>query len=313
VSFPFAQDGRQEMATASDGSRIFVAYRSSMGWSLVRGDALGERWRLLATMDGPSGRVRQSRPALAVRDQRLVLVWNDRPPTGSSGVEHQLRITESRDGGITWDRPTAVSTGRRSFGPAFETTYTFTRLAVALTGDTVWLAYQERGLFVQHRLQGGEEGSSPERLSRVPDGGLALIATETASWLAWSDRRHQAKSWWGYVPLHQAVTWGVDPTWINTDLYVSPLPSSRSDASGSPASGSPASGSFSSPPFPRRLTPPLSYVQDSGEAIDFVSHPGRLRIFWSGRSRVGQTLDEYGAPTEIFHVTVGQRDPETIP
>lgn len=300
VSASLPQDGRGEMAAASDGNRVVVAYRSSAGWSIVRGDAMGERWSLLATIDGPNRRVRQSRPVLALRDHRLVLVWNDRLTTGSPGVQYRLRMTESRNDGATWDRPVTVPTGRRSFGPEFETTYSFTRLAVALSSDKTWLAYQERGLFVQHLErdpQGRESWSSPERLSRFPDGGLSLIATDTATWLAWSDRRHQAKSWWGHVPLHQAVTWGADPYWANTDLYVSPLP--PSDAAESP--------------FPRRITPHLSYVQNSEEAIDLVSHLDRLHIFWSGRSRVGKTLDEYGAPTEIFHITIPPNDQETAP
>jgi hypothetical protein len=92
----------------------------------------------VAATDGVALRTGDNIPDIAVRGNRIYLVWQD--SRFSNGARNDIAISESTNGGLSWSAPTRVNSGSvPAFNPAVEVTSSG-RLGVGyheLTGDAV--------------------------------------------------------------------------------------------------------------------------------------------------------------------------------
>jgi hypothetical protein len=119
---------------------------------------------------------------------------------------------------------------------------------------------------------------------------LPVCVSDGKIHLAWIDQRHRKREWWSYVPGHQMVTWDADPEWANNDLYYT---------------------SFNSVDLwqePRRLTPPLSYVREHQYAVAMATGSDSILILWSGKRKVGKTVDQSNLQEEVFFTALNLAD-----
>lgn len=278
----------REFEIDSEGKQIYLVYNNREGTFFLRSDNFGEHWtppERIARYIGTSTVI--SRPAITVSDHKIHVLWSqlDTRTIVSTGISQgKLFYLRSNNLGRSWEdfREISVKEGDKQY----DVTYSILYPRITTAGNSIFIFYEERELLFQVSADQGSTWSAPVVLSRVPVRGISLAGTkQEEAHLVWIDERHQKREWWSYIPAHAIITWAKDPYWANNDLYYTSF----------------LNGSWQEP---RRLTLPLSYVGTHPNAIAVKATNGTIYVFWSGRKKVGKTLDQYSLPNEIFFTTL---------
>jgi len=219
--------------------------------------------------------------SIASRDDDLTVVWAEQYRRPNGTYRSRLQIVRSSDRGKTWSAADRIPLDRSQYGDSYDESYSFRHVKVVPARDSIWLFYIERGLFLQRSAFEKQGWTRSERIAEAPSGSFDVHEDDSSVVVAWSDERNREKDWWGYIPGHQILTWNIDPRWANNDLYFARFGASDREE--------------------QRLTPPLSFVSAEPESISINAAPDQIYVFWSGRRKVGETLDQYGFPTEVFY------------
>lgn len=260
---------------------IFLAYTNHQGLFTRRSDDRGQHWTEPENVISiPIGQVTLSKPALVARKGVVYLLWSQAEEQFSA---YRLFTAQSRDYGESWSVPMAIDLDRQRYGTVYKKTYAILSPAMVATHDHLYVFYEERGLFCHVAGLHDLSWSKATRVSPEPARNFSAFANENAVVVAWSDARYQEQDWWGYLPGHQIITWDKDPRWANNDLFVSTIVKTPEAMTS-------------------LVTPALSYVNGNGSAISVHIMADQRFIFWSGRKKVGKSVQQYGFPVEIFYV-----------
>jgi hypothetical protein len=219
-------------------------------------------------------------------DGSVHVVWTDYVVSTAPGYpKGMLFYRHSLDGGHEWN----AKTQQLAQGGSIITHATIA--AQAKDALIVWA--RERNLFWQQSSDGGSTWTVPTILKRGwvtesdrETAGL-VSCSEQALCFLWVDERHQRRDWWYRIPALGELWWALnpalDPTWANNDIFKREfsLPQGKWGRE-------------------QRLTAERPYVH----SINAVVSNGQLHVYWSGKEKVGRTLDDTAHPYRVFWRTL---------
>lgn len=268
----------------ADGETLYLAYTSREGFFTRRSDDAGRSWTppvKLADVHDPSyNAVHSTYVSLALRGTGLYGLWSDR------NTEGRLYLASSHDRGDHWSPPVEVPVDLTSIAAYYETILYIHLPRLLPSDDGFHVFFATGGTFYQEVDTTGRVITPPRRVSNLPSDSPELAVLPLAAdtlLVLWPDRRYQEARWWAKYGLLVALRFDNNPYLVNNDLLVSTL-----------VEGAPSE--------PTVVTERLSFVWKVNGHLPQLCRvaPDRVYAFWSGRRKVGKTIDSHGSPTEIF-------------
>jgi hypothetical protein len=140
----------------------------------------------------------------------------------------------------------------------------------------------------------GNTWTKPIGLKDIIAGLSSLFVNDSESIIiTFTSGKHTGRQWWGYIPLWWTLAWDANPSWYNNDLYYTIF----------------KEGIFANP---IRLTHRYSYV---GGALVYTASTNEVicletgdktMIFWPGKRKMMNDLNNIDIPYEIFYKTVSK-------
>lgn len=291
-------EGVQEVAMARDGSHLYVTSRNRKKIVFRSSDDFGISWSRPQTIGTVAG---EFHPYLSISaiGARVFCIWGEynsttfrisptRTTTKSSTAPW---FAESRDHGLNWSTPIDLTEHFLVRGPD----YLSGRIAAVLaTTDRVYTFFgggsradplsagpYDYGFFgISRALSPGQWVASGRHSGSQFDGHVDAVSVDGVGYLLLADTRYRASDWLGYtwlVPLNLGREWG------NNDLIIRKVGRGKDWTD-------------------IVVTPPHSYVSPEWEARTrkILVLGDKIFAFWTGRKKVGQTLDAFGYKNQIF-------------
>lgn len=237
-----------------------------------------QRRTLLTSL--PSGRIDPVvRPSIALEGNTVHILWarQDVDPQIMIPTRWFLYYFRSDDLGNTW------STNRVREDIDFSQMISSIKIIIG-PEHTLWVFYiSGRNLFMQSANKVSRPGwGQPVRLSSHMPALVEGIGGNTPRVL-WVDPRFRGQEWWGRIPFHQLFRPSDTPDWRNNDIFIAdPRQHSEEHAA------------------EQRITLPFSYTDPFIANLRSVVLDSTLYLLRIGRSKVGYTLDQFGAKPELF-------------
>jgi hypothetical protein len=208
----------------------------------------------------------------------------------NANVTGWLYHSSSRDRAKTWTNPDSSGYA----GGIFE-------FEAAIAGNERSVFLERQGLR-RARWQGGAWSSSywVAQVKDRPLSGYQRVSSINASTrggkgqLVWIDARYQRTDQTLLNPL-ASIPWVSDPDWENNDVLATSFSEVIRDSTI-------LTRDYTIAPTiqPTRLTNDLSYA----EFVRARAMRGRVYVVWSGRSRVGKSIESANQSPEIFYTTL---------
>lgn len=257
------------------------------------------RWRP-GGQAGPQGildlptSVRSPQPRLAIArgDVHLVAGTNLRSHNRSKGgasilsSSTALHHTLSRDGGLSWSKPSPILTGKGEKPHATNRDTHAVDLAVA--DGTISVVYSSYGVFLVSSIDGGSSWTIPQQLAPYKTSSTSgtgesldvkVVARKPHQWdVIWVDERYQrVRAGRGFMG---GLLWSDDPGFEqNNDVFRQLVSSQQFNHH-----------------IPTRLTREGSFAGPIAlDASDDV-----VLVVWAGRRQVGVQLESFEAPPQMF-------------
>jgi hypothetical protein len=232
-----------------------------------------------------------ARPQLLGQGDRWIALWannalvefrDPRDHMMAIGLQADLRMASTPDGGATWDTRYAPLKSASEIAAISATGAAGSPTVFVASGGLyeghldgrawtapMWIAAHEPGFFVD-----GRETSA-----------VATVQCDGRTAVAWVDARNRHSDRRPWNPLG-GFPWGDDPEWDDNDLFL--------------ARDLPQSASAAAALSPLRLTADLSMTT----GIAMVARDGQLLVFRSGRARVHKAPDDADAPPEVTQSSI---------
>ncbi len=258
-----------EYSLMAEGDTIYLAFFSPEGLFFARSEDFGQSWSQFIKVSSDVETYISDPPDLAASGEDVYLLWT---------LDEKLFWARSTYSGKTWDKSTPINTDRSRFGEIYGGgNYSISQPTIAASEAGISAFYRERGVFHHWKPKEKKQWSPTTQISSHSAFQLTACSKGNRSFAGWADTRYRKRSWWDIIPGAQLFG---DPFWANSDLFVRSV---EGDTVGELL----------------RLTSPLSFVSSQSEPSLSCSREG-LFAFWSGRKKVGKTVDAYGHSTQIF-------------
>ena len=240
--------------------------------------------KMIWSLPPGSGWSSQTRPSLAVDGRNIHVLWSAQRMWQDG---RYLRNTSylfhfySPDFGRKW-RKEEISIGGRGQGR------NITELKILQGRGRWWIIYAGfQGLYAQSTSASFGDWEAPINLTpKAPATAVVTGVSGKPPLVLWVDPRFRGQEWWGHIPFHQVAQPNTSPAWKNNDVFVIDLDHVKG-----------------SNVVENRITEHLShtnpYLNDKSSLRVLVAG-GYLYALRKGCSKVGYTLEQFGAKPELF-------------
>lgn len=192
----------------------------------------------------------------------------------------------SNDDGTTWSSPASVFASARDGSSRNIPSFAKGNIELLPFHGELFVFFHGSRLFMSRSTNGAQwtEPASVTEYETSPlsatysSRSVSAAAINASARLVWIDSRFRNtdRRWW--KPLG-GWPWSDQPDWTNNDVFTMPFSQSGTGKT-----------------VVEHLTPPLAYA----DTVRVHASPQRYVILWSGRRKVGKTLDAFNEPPSLF-------------
>lgn len=267
-------------------SLLYIVYCTPEGIYFARSGDWGSKWELPLLISSITAKGHYIEgPSVAINKDVIYVVWSYRWPDKSGQIQksiNKLYYAQGFNAGENWGDIQEIDVSKvgkisGSIPPVKEP-------IISTQGRNLLIAFRKGTLNVIASDDGGKTWPWHREISDVPVDKISVSPNSGEGiYIFWVDERHQAKEWWGYIPLHFIISWDADPYKHNNDLYYALVEKNLIKKTG-------------------RLTPPLSFVDTyPSNTIMSTQLRNSIVVFWSGKRKVEKYAITSKMPYEIFY------------